>query len=210
MESLRDKYVENTRQALLDTAARLFAEREYADLSAEELVRAAGLTRGALYHHFDGKKGLFEAVVDDLEQRAAQRIRASIDSATDPIERVDRGLVAFLDVCAEPDYRHIVLLQGPIALGWRRWRELDQRHLGGLVVEAARDLLDAGIIQAYPPELVASAFYGALTEMSLTIAETGDSQESRAQAAALTRDFLSGLTAAGSGASPRPATDTDG
>ncbi|MGV9611641.1 TetR/AcrR family transcriptional regulator [Nocardia xishanensis] len=210
MESLRDKYVENTRQALLDTAARLFAEREYADLSAEELVRAAGLTRGALYHHFDGKKGLFEAVVDDLEQRAAQRIRAAIDSATDPIERVDRGLVAFLDVCAEPDYRHIVLLQGPIALGWRRWRELDQRHLGGLVVESARNLLDAGIIQAYPPELVASAFYGALTEMSLTIAETGGSQQSRAQAAALTRDFLSGLTAAGSGASRLPATDTDG
>ncbi|MEU2255012.1 TetR/AcrR family transcriptional regulator [Nocardia xishanensis] len=200
MESLRDKYVENTRQALLDTAARLFAEREYADLSAEELVRAAGLTRGALYHHFDGKKGLFEAVVDDLEQRAAQRIRAAIDSATDPIERVDRGLVAFLDVCAEPDYRHIVLLQGPIALGWRRWRELDQRHLSGLVVDAARNLLDAGIIQAYPPELVAGAFYGALTEMSLTIAETGDSQQSRAQAAALTRDFLSGLTAAASGA----------
>ncbi|MGV9817162.1 TetR/AcrR family transcriptional regulator [Nocardia xishanensis] len=210
MESLRDKYVENTRQALLDTAARLFAEREYADLSAEELVRAAGLTRGALYHHFDGKKGLFEAVVDDLEQRAAQRIRAAIDSATDPIERVDRGLVAFLDVCAEPDYRHIVLLQGPIALGWRRWRELDQRHLGGLVVEAARDLLDAGIIQAYPPELVAGAFYGALTEMSLTIAETGDSQQSRAQAAALTRDFLSGLTAAASGASHLPATDSYG
>ncbi|MFR9749535.1 TetR/AcrR family transcriptional regulator [Nocardia sp. 004] len=194
MESLRDKYAENTRQTLLDTAARLFAERDYADLSAEELVRAAGLTRGALYHHFDGKKGLFEAVVDDLEQRAAQRIKAAMDSATDPIGRVDRGLVAFLDVCTEPDYLHIVLSQGPIALGWRRWRELDQHHLIGLVIDAVRNLLDADLIRPHPPELIASAFYGALTEMSLTIAETNDLQQGRAKAAALAYELLNGLT----------------
>ncbi|BDT91802.1 MULTISPECIES: TetR/AcrR family transcriptional regulator [Nocardia] len=193
MESLRDRHIENTRRTLLETAARLFAEREYADLSAEELVRAAGLTRGALYHHFDGKKGLFEAVVDELEDRAAQRIRAAIDSATDPFERVDRSLEAFLDVCTEPDYRHIVLLQGPIALGWRRWREVDQRHLSSLVLEGARNLLDAGLIQPHPPELLASAFYGALTEMSLIIAESADTEKGRAEAAALARALLSGL-----------------
>jgi len=193
MESLRDKHVENTRQTLLETGARLFAEREYADLSAEELVQAAGLTRGALYHHFDGKKGLFEAVLDEVEQQAAQRIRAAIDSSADPVERVDRAMETFLDICTEPAYRHIVLLQGPIALGWRRWREIDQRHLSGLVVEGAQRLLDAGGIQAHPPELLASAFYGALTEMSLTIAESDDLTRSRARAAELARALLSGL-----------------
>lgn len=195
MASLRDKHIEDTRRALLDTAARLFAEREYTDLSAEELVRTAGLTRGALYHHFDGKKGLFEAVVDELEVRAAQRIRAAIDSATDAAERVDRGLEAFLDVCVEPDYRHIVLLQAPIALGWRRWREVDRRHLNNLVLEGTRTLLDAGVIQPHPPELVASALYGALTEMSLTIAESDDVEKGRAEAAAVARALLSGLAA---------------
>ncbi|MFD4351057.1 TetR/AcrR family transcriptional regulator [Nocardia sp. NPDC058519] len=193
MASLRDKHVENTRQTLLETGARLFAEREYADLSAEELVRAAGLTRGALYHHFDGKKGLFEAVIDDLEQQAAQRIRAAIDSSTDPVERVDRAMGTFLDICTEPAYRHIVLLQGPVALGWRRWREIDQRHLSGLVVEGAQHLLDAGRIQPHPPELLASAIYGALTEMSLTIAESDDLPLGRARAADLARALLGGL-----------------
>ncbi|MER7453188.1 TetR/AcrR family transcriptional regulator [Nocardia beijingensis] len=193
MESLRDKHVENTRQTLLETGARLFAEREYTDLSAEELVRAAGLTRGALYHHFDGKKGLFEAVIDDLEQQAAQRVRAAIDSSTDPVERVDRAMETFLDICTEPAYRHIVLLQGPIALGWRRWREVDQRHLSGLVVEGAQRLLDAGRIQPHPPELIASAFYGALTEMSLIIAESDDLALGRARAAELARALLGGL-----------------
>ncbi|AYF77347.1 TetR/AcrR family transcriptional regulator [Nocardia yunnanensis] len=193
MESLRDKHVENTRRTLLETGARLFAEREYADLSAEELVRAAGLTRGALYHHFDGKKGLFEAVLDDLEQQAAQRIRVAIDSSADPVERVERAMETFLDICTEPAYRHIVLLQGPIALGWQRWREVDQRHLSGLVAEGAQRLLDAGDIQPHPPELLAGAFYGALTEMSLIIAESDDLALSRARAAKLARAMLGGL-----------------
>lgn len=193
MESFRGKYAENTRQALLETAARLFAERDYADLSAEELVRAAGLTRGALYHHFDGKRGLFDAVVDDLENRAAQRIRAAIESASAPFERVDRGVAEFLDVCAEPDYRHIVLLQGPIGLGWQRWRELDQRHLGGLIVEAVRNLLQARLIRPHPAELVAGAFYGALTELALLITENDDPEQARAQAESLVHDLLGGL-----------------
>ncbi|MFB7874076.1 TetR/AcrR family transcriptional regulator [Nocardia sp. NPDC056064] len=193
MESLRDKHIEDTRRTLLDTGARLFAEREYTELSAEELVRAAGLTRGALYHHFDGKKGLFEAVLDELEERAAHRIRSAIDAHSDPFDRVEAGLEAFLDVCAEPEYRHIVLLQGPIALGWRRWREVDQRHLGSLVVEGARRVLESGEVQPHPPELLASAFYGALTEMSLTIAEAEDTATGRTQAAALARALLRGL-----------------
>lgn len=193
MHSLRATHVEHTRQTLLDTAVRLFAEREYNELSAEELVREAGLTRGALYHHFDGKKGLFEAVVDRLEQAAAERIRTAIDSANDPVERVHQGLEAFLDVCIEPEYRHIVLLQGPIALGWRRWRELDQKHLNALVVDAARDLHGAGLIVTHPPELVASAFYGSLTEMSMAIAESEHVEDSRARAVELARALLDGL-----------------
>lgn len=193
MQSLRATYVENTRQTLLDTAARLFAEREYTDLSAEELVRAAGLTRGALYHHFDGKKGLFEAVVDRLEQAAAERIRTAIESTSDPLERIHRGLGAFLDVCIEPEYRHVVLLQAPIALGWRRWREIDQSHLSGLVIDAARNLHREGLIDAYPPELVASAFYGSLTEMSMLIADSERTDDGRVQATALTRAMLDGL-----------------
>jgi AcrR family transcriptional regulator len=197
MESLRGKYAENTRRTLLDTALRHFAEREYADLSAEELVRSAGLTRGALYHHFHGKRGLFEAIVDDLEGQAAQRIRTAIDSASDPFERVDRGVAEFLDVCAGHDYRHIVLLQGPIALGWQRWRELDQRHLGGLVLDAVRDLLKAALIRPHPAELIAGAFYGALTELSLIIAAAEGPARARAQATGLVHDLLGGLATGG-------------
>lgn len=193
MQSLREKYVENTRHALLETGMRMFAEREYGEISAEELVRAAGLTRGALYHHFDGKRGLFEAVFEDLESQAAQRIRTTLDSASDPFERVKHGIAEFLDVCSEDDYRHVVLLQGPLALGWQRWRELDHHYLGGLVLDAVQMLLDASLVQPYPAELIARAFYGALTELSLTITQSDDPHDAQLQAMSLLQDLISGL-----------------
>lgn len=193
MGTLREKYAENTRRTLLDTALRLFTEREYAGVSAEELVRTAGLTRGALYHHFDGKLGLFEAVFEDLERQATQRITAAIDSVSDPRERADRAVEEFLDVCMEHAYRHIVLQQGPIALGWQRWRELDQGHLGGLVLDIVHTALDAGRIRPHPADMIARAFYGALTELSLAIAEADDPDRARTQAASLVRDLVDGL-----------------
>ncbi|WP_245673574.1 TetR/AcrR family transcriptional regulator [Nocardia lijiangensis] len=192
VKTMRDKYAENTRQTLLDTGRRLFVERDYAKLSAEELVRAAGLTRGALYHHFDGKRGLFEAVFDELESQAAQRIRAATAAGSDPLDQAERGIEEFLDVCTDPDYRKIVLINGPIALGWQRWRELDRQHLGRLVIDAARTLLADELIKPYPAELLASALYGALTELSLTLTEV---EGGRPQAADLMRDLLGGLTA---------------
>ncbi|WP_431966738.1 TetR/AcrR family transcriptional regulator [Nocardia sp. bgisy134] len=191
VKTVREKYAENTRQTLLETGRRLFVERDYAKLSAEELVRTAGLTRGALYHHFDGKRGLFEAVFDELESKAAQRIREATTAGSDPLEQAERGIEEFLDVCADPDYRKIVLMDGPIALGWQRWRELDRQHLGGLVLDAVRTLLADDLIKPYSAELLASALYGALTELSLTLTEVDDG---RPQAVDLMRDLLEGLT----------------
>ncbi|MCT7350672.1 TetR/AcrR family transcriptional regulator [Streptomyces sp. 15-116A] len=202
METVREKYAENTRRALLDTGLRLFTERDFASVSAEELVRTAGLTRGALYHHFEGKPGLFEAVFEELERQASERIRAEIAAVPDPRERAYRAVDAFLDVCAEHAYRHIVLQQGPIALGWQRWRELDQLHLGGLVLDIVDAALAAGRLRPHPANLVARAFYGALTELSITITETDEPEQARTQAAALVRDLIGGVVTDGGPPSP--------
>ncbi|MGY0021218.1 TetR/AcrR family transcriptional regulator [Streptomyces sp. cg35] len=194
METLREKYAENTRRALLETGLRLFTERDYASVSAEELVRTAGLTRGALYHHFDGKPGLFAAVFEELERQATQHIRTAIAPVDDPRERASRAVGAFLDVCSDGAYRHIVLQQGPIALGWQRWRELDQLHLGALVLDVVNAALDAGRLRPHPANLVAGAFYGALTELSLAIADSDAPEQARSQAAELVRDLIDGVT----------------
>ncbi|MGW6536707.1 TetR/AcrR family transcriptional regulator [Streptomyces sp. NPDC055051] len=197
METLREKYAENTRRTLLDTGLSLFTERDYTTVSAEELVRTAGLTRGALYHHFDGKAGLFEAVFEELERQATEDIRAAVAPVADPRERAYRAADAFLDVCSGQPYRHIVLQQGPIALGWQRWRELDQLHLGGLVLDIVNVALDAGHLRPHPAALVARAFYGALTELSITITEADEPEQTRTQAAELVRDLIGGVVTDG-------------
>ena len=93
---------EATRGALIGTARRLFADRGYAEVGTEEIVRAAGVTRGALYHHFDGKRELFAAVYEEVERQLVERIAASaMASAGDPMEALQAGAEAFLDACEE-------------------------------------------------------------------------------------------------------------
>ncbi|MEQ1073641.1 TetR/AcrR family transcriptional regulator [Acinetobacter pittii] len=193
MKPLRDKYVDITRQTLLDTALRLFTEHEYLEVSAEVLVRESGLTRGALYHHFDGKRGLFEAVFNELERLAVQRIRSATASVSDPIAMFDRGVAEFLDICAEPSYRQIVMLQGPIALGWRRWRELDQQHLGGILNDVVKGLDAQELLKPHPPKLIHSALFGTLAELCIAIAASDDPDQARQQAVTLVHDLLNGL-----------------
>jgi AcrR family transcriptional regulator len=192
-KSRRELYAESTRSELLETGKRLFLERGYTAVSAEELVRAAGLSRGALYHHFEGKQGLFEAVFVELEQHAADRIAAAFAAETDPWQQALAAIRAFLDVCTEHEYSEIVLRQGPPALGWARQRELDQQYLGDLLNAGVQGLLDAGLIQPHPAQLIAATVFGALAEASLFVAEAEDPAAAREQAEALAVAIMDGL-----------------
>ncbi|TDD59421.1 TetR/AcrR family transcriptional regulator [Actinomadura darangshiensis] len=191
VKTRRERYVASTRAALLEAGRRFFADRGFTDVSAEELVRAAGLTRGALYHHFAGKQGLFEAVFEDLEAEAAERITTAMAAEDDPWTRTSAGIRAFLEICSDPAYREIVLLQGPIALGWQRWRELDQRYLGTILTDGLAALL--GDTGPHPLALTTAAFYGALTELALTVADAQDPTQARDQALHLIGGMFAGL-----------------
>src|SRR5437588_9351940 len=113
-----------TREALIGAGRKLFAERGFAAIGTGEIVRAAGVSRGALYHHFDGKRGLLEAVYEQIERELAERIAAAALGATDPLEAMRSGTEMFLDACLEPEVQRIVLLDAPAVLGWERWREI--------------------------------------------------------------------------------------
>lgn len=194
VKSRRALYVQSTRLALLDVGRRMFVERGYATVTAEEVVREAGLTRGALYHHFDGKPGLFRAVFDQLEVAAAHRIAAAMTPHTDLWQQALAGIDAFLDVCAEPEYGEIVLRQGPAALGWQVWRDLDQQYLGDLVDQAVQQLIDERVLApSLAARPTARALYGALTELSLSLVEATDPNQARKDASRIARRLLTGL-----------------
>ena len=185
---------EATRAALIATARGLFAERGYAGVGTEEIVRTAGVTRGALYHHFAGKKELFEAVYEDVERQLVENIAASaISSAADPLEALHAGAQAFLDACEDPAVQRIALVDAPSVLGWEQWREIGLRYGFGLVRSTVEAAMDAGLIERQPVDALSHLLLGAIDEGAMLIARADDGGTTRQQVGATVKRLLEAL-----------------
>jgi AcrR family transcriptional regulator len=183
-----------TRTALLTVARELFAERGYAQVGTEEIVRAAGVTRGALYHHFKDKADLFAAVYEDVEGALMERIAASaMAAARDPLELLRAGASGFLDACEDPAVQQIALLDAPSVLGWERWREIGMRYGFGLVRGGLQEAMDAGVIERQPLDALAHLLLGAIDEGAMLIARAENPAEVRADVGAAVDRFLDAL-----------------
>ena len=184
---------EHSRRLLLDVARGLFATRGYAATATEEVVRLAGVTRGALYYHFLDKQDLFRAVVEDLQQQLVQQVGAASAEIADPWERLRAGLHAFLDACLRPEVQRIVLLEVPAVLGLAAWRELDARYGLGLLRAALESLMELGLLERQPIDPLAHVLLGALSEAGTFIAHAEDAGEARASVGAALDRLLGGL-----------------
>jgi AcrR family transcriptional regulator len=155
----------------VSTARRLFAERGYADVSAAEIVAAAGLTRGALYHHYTDKRDLFRAVFTELEAEMDAEIRAAVDQVADPAAAIVAGLDAYLAACERDEVVRIVLTDAPSALGWRAWREIEAEHGLGLISETLETSMAAGVLVRQPVRVLAQLILSALIEAAMLVAD---------------------------------------
>lgn len=158
-----------TTAALLKTARKLFGERGYADVSIEEIAREAGVTRGALYHHFKSKEDLFAALFESLEQELVAKAVRAAGSAPNAWESLRNGSRAFLEAASEPGARQIVLLDAPAVLGWEKWREIDLRYGLGALRAALQAAMDAGEMRRRPIEPLTHMLLGALTEAAMMV-----------------------------------------
>jgi AcrR family transcriptional regulator len=194
---------ESTRAALIAAARPLFAERGFAGVGAEEIVRAAGLTRGALYHHFGGKRGLFEAVYEQIEYELAERIGTEALAAADPLEAMRLGTEMFLDACLEQEVQRILLLDAPAVLGWERWREIGAEAGLGRIEAIMQAAVDAGTIAPQPVKPLAHVVMGALDEAAMLVARADDPAQARVEVAATLNSLLEGLRPRGKQARSR-------
>ncbi|MEV6660210.1 TetR/AcrR family transcriptional regulator [Nocardia fluminea] len=172
-----------TRAALEQAGRRLFAERGFAGTSAEQLVAAAGVTRGALHHHYGDKRGLFLAVLEQVETEATEEVAsavAAVDRA-DIIGAMTAGLARFLDICARPEMLRIVLMDAPTVLGWPAFREFEARHGLGLITAELQRATDAGLIPVVPVPVLAQLLLSAITEASLIVAHADDPDRARVE-----------------------------
>ena len=184
---------EATRAALLSAARELFAERGYGGVGTEEIVHQAGVTRGALYHHFNGKEDLFRAVYEDLERELVERIAADAAVAGDPFGVLRAGADAFLDACQDPAVSRIALVDAPSVLGWQQWREIGLRYGFGLVEGVLREAMEAGAIERQPVRPLAHLVLGAIDEAGMLVARADDGGRTRREVGDAVQRFLDTL-----------------
>lgn len=187
---------EATRTALIGAARPLFAQRGFTGVGTEEIARAAGVTRGALYHHFEGKRELFEAVYERIEIELAERIATGAlqANATSPLAAMKAGAEMFLLASTEPETQQIVLLDGPSVLGWDRWREIATEHGLGLIEATLAAAIEAGEIDSQPVRPLAHVLMGALDEAAMLVARADDAERMRAEVGQTLEALLNGLS----------------
>ncbi|MEU4573047.1 MULTISPECIES: TetR/AcrR family transcriptional regulator [Nonomuraea] len=161
---------ERTRKTLISVARRLFAGHGYAAVGLAEIVRESGVTKGALYHHFDGKAELFRAVLEEVQQEVAARVAAAADAESGAWAQLKAGCAAFLAAGADPEVQRIMLVDGPAVLGWSEWRAMDEAASARHLAEALTALIDEGVIAPQPVAPLTHLLSGAMNEAALWLA----------------------------------------
>lgn len=172
---------EQTRRTLVRESRHLFATKGYAAVGLAEIVRAAGVTKGALYHHFESKAELFGAVLAEVQQEVADAVAATADAQDDPWDSFTAGCQAFLTASTDPDIQRIMLIDGPAVLGWNEWRAMDEAGSARHLAEALAALIEAGHIARQPVAPLTHLLSGAMNEAALWLASSpGDLDDTRA------------------------------
>lgn len=164
---------EETVQLLLRTGKKHFATNGYAKASLERIVTESGLTRGALYHHFKNKKGLFLACIESIQKRIANKIEQEASTSSDQWEQLWLGCRAFIASSIEPDHKQIILMDGPVVIGWSEWRQLDANYSMKLLYSQLDLMQKNGYFSSLSVESLTHSLSGAMNESALWIAEQG-------------------------------------
>ncbi|MFL5780429.1 MAG: TetR/AcrR family transcriptional regulator [Thermoleophilaceae bacterium] len=182
-----------TRAEVLAVAERLFTELGYETTSISTVLSESGVSRGAFYHHFPSKEALFETVLESVETRVEETLRAAAAKESDPVDAIRAGCRAWLSLAGDPTVLRITLTDAPSVVGWSRWREIDEQHGFGLLVAGLR------ATGRFPDELVhpvAHMLLAATLEAALLVARAGPRSKAAASARAGVEELLDRVLAA--------------
>jgi AcrR family transcriptional regulator len=183
---------EATMDALVAAARELFAQDGYTATSLDAVVAKAGMTKGALYHHFEGKRELFAAVLTGEQEQLTAATLAAYQRKKDPWEAFEAGCLAFLDACLDPGVQRIALLDAPGALGWEQVRELEAGLLDLMELGVQR-AIEAGRVAPRQPRPLAQLLFGAVCEGAMVAARAEDQRTAQRAIKAELRRLLHSL-----------------
>ena len=196
MRRTQAERTEATITALVDAAREMYARDGFEATSLDSVAAQAGVSKGAVYHHFDSKRQLFRAVFAREVERLAGPVAQAYGRKKDPWDAFEAGCRAFLSECLEPDVQRIVLLDAFAAIGWEEMRRLEAPLLDMMELGISRAAA-VGRIAARPPEPLAHFLFGALCETAMVVARADDQKAAHRRAVAEISRILDGLTATG-------------
>jgi AcrR family transcriptional regulator len=165
-----------TRTALIRAGRRLFAEHGYAGANREDIAEFAGVTRGALYHHFDSKEDLFVAVYEAVEEELLGVVKLAARTFTDPIEMIRAGCIAFIEAASQRESARIALVDAPAVLSRSRLNELRERYWLGLIRQELMEVETSTPLNGGDAETWARMLLSTAHEAALGIANGGSSE----------------------------------
>jgi AcrR family transcriptional regulator len=163
----------HTRRAILDRSRYLFATRGYAATSTEEIIRELGITRGALYHQFKDKLGVFKAVIAEAYSEMTGHINNQVQLVEDPWQQLIIGCQAFLEIAQQEDLRRLVFIEAPAVLAAETLVEFDQYGFG-LLYQSILQVTHQGKLSTIDAEGFAHLVNGSLNELAAWVAQSND------------------------------------
>jgi len=195
MARRRAEEAEETSQRIIAIATRHFATHGYASTSLEAVVQEAGVTRGALYHHFDGKQGLFEAVIRKIQAAIAERTALGSQNAETLWAGFIAGCHAWLAAASDPAVQKILIVDAPAVLGWERWLAMDAEGGASLLRAGLEELRTEKVILDRSTDALFHLLNGAMNQAVLWIARSAEPQRALAEAQTTLEQLLHGLLA---------------
>jgi AcrR family transcriptional regulator len=192
VKSRRIAQGEETRSKLLAAAGELFGARGYNDTSLDDIVAAAGVTKGALYHHFEGKEDLFRVLFEQVKRDVSEQVGTTF-LQPDAWKALLAGSVAIVDAHLDPAVRRIVLLDGLSVLGSERVRQIDSRYTAAVLRGALRRAMQSEVIERRPLRPLALMLNGALAEACMYVVDAEDPEQARAEVEELIARLFVGL-----------------
>lgn len=180
--------------AIVAAARKLFTINGFDATTMDDVVAKAGVAKGAIYHHFPSKEELFTHVLESVQEEiaTAQMPKENPAKLRDPKDMIAAGVLRYLLAATEPSRKRILLIDGPAVIGWKKWREIDDRYFGAGAKAAMTHVLDP---KASPLEVdaVTHLLMGAVMEACLVCATAPDPRKAARALSAALRKMLEGL-----------------
>ncbi len=192
-----------TRERLLETAEMLFIEHGYDDVSVERIVAAAHVTKGAFYHHFGDKLGIFREVFAAIDQEMADLVRARAMTADSPLGMIQLGVRSCFELCTQPRYGRFVYITAPPVVGWAGWHETDNAISREIVSEGVQNAVELGELAPLSVASLTTLLMGLVQQGAVAVVTSSDPHNTAAELAAEADHLLLALSAQAR-SQPRP------